>query len=58
MKRIVNEDLGICSRVIHENPVMTIDACKKCCKRGQKVAPVTPSKFAFFWTKNSSSPMP
>jgi hypothetical protein len=32
MKRIVNEDLGMCSRVVLEKPDLTIDVGEKRCK--------------------------
>jgi hypothetical protein len=35
MKRIVNEDLGMSSRVIQEKPVLTIDAHEKRRKRAR-----------------------
>jgi transposase-like protein len=37
MKRIVNEDLGMASRVIQEKPVLTIDAREKRCERAKQL---------------------
>jgi AraC-like DNA-binding protein len=37
MKRIVNEDLGMSSRIIQEKSVLTIDARKKRCERARQL---------------------
>ncbi len=62
MKRIVNEDLVMCRRVIQEKPVLTIDAIKKRCKRARQLlqdsGKRTPAKSASFQTKISLLLMP
>ncbi len=37
MKRIVNEDLGMSSRIIQEKPVLTIDAREKRRERARQL---------------------
>jgi AraC-like DNA-binding protein len=37
MKRIFHKDLGMCSKVLQEKPVLTIDVVEKRCKRARKL---------------------
>ncbi len=37
MKRILNEDLGMVSRIIQEKLILTINNREKCCKRARKL---------------------
>ncbi len=61
MKRIINEDLGMSSRVIQETPVLTINNSKKCRKRARKLLLRLKKEDAGkvrIFLKNSSSLMP
>jgi hypothetical protein len=37
MKRVINKDLGMSSRVVQEKPVLTIDACEKRHERAKQL---------------------
>jgi hypothetical protein len=41
MKRILNNDLGMVSRVVQEKPLLTIDTLKKTLQKSQEVTPET-----------------